>query len=587
MTSLRIPYRFLLLLLLLPGIPEGAYGQSPRSVPASVPASVPGAEAAELVAQPTQFDFGPVAIGRSAPRELVLINRGDLPLRIDSMKIDNNAFSRTPPAFPPFTLAAGDTVRVAVAFAPVAEGVADGRLVIHADEGLPLSIPLSGVGIELRLGLPSNLDFGRRLRARCYDTILTVTNESPLPTTVTTISLSEQGEINYTLLDAPTLPLRLPPGGSFTIRLQYCPSRYGSANEAELMIAQETGKVGRTEITGRGRGPRAGVESFSLSFGETMRGTCRDTTVWIVSREDVELVLDSVDIDRRNGSGEISLVAPLGFPRVIPPGDSLLVTLRYCPDTSESDAWWISWEFRSGGTFPISVSGRSLRPAIGIDSASFAAGELHEIVLRISPPSLTTVGSGEIELFVDPDALWIEEIHPAVPISNPTPLDFLQQRSGRIVVTTNTPLQSDAEGGLLRLVVRGLLTGQPRNSIDIGRVTLGIPEAAWSRTAGIIRLSGCDVGAIAGTAKVIEIRSIRPNPASGATVVLHYHAPLGVRGELKLFDARGNLALLQTLPEGTGSVAEYRLDLTSLPRGYYIVELLDRGVRHQHPLFVE
>jgi hypothetical protein len=100
-----------------------------------------------------EVEFGPVVVGRTSARELVLLNRRDTPVRWTAA-----------PLAPPFAhdlpaeveLGPREARSIEVTFAPTAVGSFEATLAVADDE-----LPLTGFGVEPALACePTQLDFG-------------------------------------------------------------------------------------------------------------------------------------------------------------------------------------------------------------------------------------------------------------------------------------------------------------------------------------------------------------------------------------------------------------------------------------------
>jgi hypothetical protein len=92
--------------------------------------------------------FGEVAVGQaSAPRTVTITNEGSYPLTVDSIEVDDAAFSVGGGTCSTGAVAVGASCELSVGFAPRAAGPAAATLKIVAGAGVePLSIALSGSG---------------------------------------------------------------------------------------------------------------------------------------------------------------------------------------------------------------------------------------------------------------------------------------------------------------------------------------------------------------------------------------------------------------------------------------------------------
>lgn len=100
----------------------------------------------ELSVTPQSLDFGDVIVGASATSDVVVDNLGTSDLSITGITVTGPAFSTSATA--PASVAAGSSLTLPVIFAPGAEGLVAGELVISSDDAdePTVTIPLSGTG---------------------------------------------------------------------------------------------------------------------------------------------------------------------------------------------------------------------------------------------------------------------------------------------------------------------------------------------------------------------------------------------------------------------------------------------------------
>ena len=546
----------------------------------------------QIELRPSTLDVGTSAIGERIQKSAVLFNIGNSPLRIDSLSVSGPAFDATLSRLPVTTIAPGDSALVTVGFTPIAEGATEGIVTIYGSDPLrpAFPLPVSGLGVERRLSTQDYLDLGRLLSGRCRDSILRIVNASPLPTVITRIEIVDV-EINdrarnFSLPDDPAFPVTLAPGETYELRVRYCASSEWDVSGATLWVEQEKGAGTSTRLRGRGRKPFVGASIFSLDFGPVIAGRCVDTVLWLHNGEWEMLSLESVDLDRRYGSGSVQVIEPVGLPLDVKGGDSARVVLRFCPDAEDNVSFWLNAAFDAGKIYPLRISGEGVVPAIWVDTASFEAGQTGELTVHVWPSGALNNSGGSIELDLNPNALFITDVR-AAPGSgtNPT-FRFSQNSLGHVVIETDDPVRTGEKGEALILTMRGLVTGRPTNEVRIARTTLGDSILRWDTLSGLVNLSGCDIGAFGGTSRSISIGSIQPNPASGSTTIL-YRAPEGYTASITLYDYRGSIVYREDLPVGTGQIEEYTLRVDQLPHGLYMVEIVDREERRMHPLYVE
>ena len=183
--------------------------------------------------EPKVIDFGRVALGSTAVRELTVHNYGPAPLllkdiRIEGLGEDIEIVNRGGPQ-----LAGGKSTVLAVRYSPQEEEVLERRLDLQVDdvERPEVAVPVTGVGVRPRVTAePARLDFGRVELGVAELRTLTLRNEFDMPVTV---RLGRRGDVQYSFSPADTLTV--PPLGSIEVRATFLPSRTGRA-DAEVAL---------------------------------------------------------------------------------------------------------------------------------------------------------------------------------------------------------------------------------------------------------------------------------------------------------------------------------------------------------------
>jgi len=124
----------------------------------------------DITVDPLSIDYGTVFIGTTATGfEVTVANAGTEVLTVTGLTLTNPVFAfgeGNPPPAVPFDLDPGQSVFFGVTYAPVAEGVDNGDLIIDSndpDEG-SVSVSLTGIGVGISgcaaTASPSSVDFG-------------------------------------------------------------------------------------------------------------------------------------------------------------------------------------------------------------------------------------------------------------------------------------------------------------------------------------------------------------------------------------------------------------------------------------------
>jgi len=225
-----------------------------------------------ITASPKSISFGPVAVGTSSTKSVVLTNIRSWGKTISALQTAGSEFSVSGPSLP-LTLAGGQSVTLNVTFTPKTGGIASGSVFV-AGAGLDQNVPFSGTGTaaaapapapaagQLTI-MPAALNFG----------------SVPAGTTATqSISLSAVGS-NVTIsssassssqfvLNGASFPLTIAAGQSVSFNVAFTPQSSGTVS-GSLSFASNASSSGTLEsLTGIGTVTQYSVNlSWNASSG--------------------------------------------------------------------------------------------------------------------------------------------------------------------------------------------------------------------------------------------------------------------------------------------------------------------------------
>jgi hypothetical protein len=238
---------------------------------------------------------------------------------------------------------------------------------------------------------------------------------------------------------------------------------------------------------------------------------------------------------------------------------------------------------------------------VRLDTVSARVGDRLHLTMRIEPPlgSDDAIAGYSVRLRVDPKALFAHGVISADRTTAGDAAMLRRERDGGIVVErsrTSAPIVGDE---LFRIEMEGLASGSPSDLVRIEGIEL-YPSAEGGATKstkiisddnvtigghGLVLLSGCVIDHGFAYGKGIAIESVRPNPVPG-TAVVSWIAPEGADARLVLVNAAGAEVESFTLPPGTGTSQETRIDVGTAPSGMYMLELRDGIDRGRIPLII-
>lgn len=170
---------------------------------------------------------------------------------------------------------------------------------------------------------------------------------------------------------APTFPFRIAPGDSVPVLLRFTPSGTGAFSAQLHVQGRPCGAEYTIAVRGEKSQASVTVSPGAIAFGDVL--ACDAAPV------------DTIVVVRNTGTGPLLLEGGLAsapfvvtapsFPRTVPPGDSVAVTLRFAPTAEGNAAATVRLPITTGGcndTLNVPVTGRYIIPRItGLASVNF------------------------------------------------------------------------------------------------------------------------------------------------------------------------------------------------------------------------
>ena len=215
--------------------------------------------------EPPTIDFGRVALGSTATRELKVRNRGRAPLMLRQFAIEGLGEDIEIVNRGAEQLASGESTVLAVRFSPQIEAILKRNLGLEVSdtERPEVNVPVTGIGVRPRVTvLPESLDFGRiEIGVREQRSVI-LQNEFDMPVDV---RLGRRGDIQYSY--EPEDIVTVPPLGSLEVPITFLPARTGRADaQIALMPCPNCGEQG-VPMTGVGIDRALIVSPEVIDFG--------------------------------------------------------------------------------------------------------------------------------------------------------------------------------------------------------------------------------------------------------------------------------------------------------------------------------
>jgi hypothetical protein len=211
-----------------------------------------GVTSQALTATPPVLSFGQTAVGASTTQSVVLTNSLTRKETLLALQLAGSNFSVSGPTFP-LALSPGQSVTVAITFAPQSSGVTGGSLFVS---GPALNVPLTGTGTTVgQLAIsPAALAFGSVIigETGTQTTVLSATGGD------VTVSSAASSNSQFALSGA-TFPLTIPAGTSAQLSVVFAPQSAG-ASSAKLSFASNSSSTPAAEpAAGTGLAPQVSL----------------------------------------------------------------------------------------------------------------------------------------------------------------------------------------------------------------------------------------------------------------------------------------------------------------------------------------
>lgn len=184
-----------------------------------------GSENPDIVVTPTELDFGTRSAGESEVMTFTMTNEGpdDLTVEWLELKSDTESFTILTD-LENLVLPYGSSQEVEVVFEPMADGLSEGRVLIHSDDpdDKVVEVDLLGGSAVPELDIdPADYDFGEEYIGCEEENIWTLSNVGSEDLEITAIDYDADDAL--LLLDWNTLPMTLAPGESTEVTIVFQP----------------------------------------------------------------------------------------------------------------------------------------------------------------------------------------------------------------------------------------------------------------------------------------------------------------------------------------------------------------------------
>ena len=280
--------------------------------------------------------FGECCVGSFKDEVLTINNSGTSLLLISSISSSTVDFEAPSVLSYPIKLEVGDSIDVAIRFAPKSFGAKAATIRIDSnDPASPHHVDVSGIAPRPRLSLviANHGGFGKVCVGHFADEPLVLNNSGHCPVTVNGIASSSGA---FQVPEVLAFPLLIGPGNSLDLPIRFAPTAVGAANGTITVTSSDPNSPHTVQVNGTAPVGRL-VVTGSLCFGG-VKACCRaERTISICNMGKCALHVSSVAFKRKNPHWKL-INNP--FPATLPPGACLGLVIRYkatekCPVACE------------------------------------------------------------------------------------------------------------------------------------------------------------------------------------------------------------------------------------------------------------
>ncbi len=340
--------------------------------------------------------------GEMSDSEILVRNIGNQPITIQNATFSGDgkdAFSFAPGTSipPPMLLQPEDSSRIGVRFFAAVPGDYQAVLTLATDApSLPLlDIPLIGHKDSARIAVgPDTVDIGELYSCTLPgEASLIAINTGTVDGTLDSAECSLAGQADI-LQD---LPRDFLPGAVDTLAMLIRPSAYGDFSGFLAFRSQPCGAFDTIFVKGRYSPSTPAAYPSELLFGFTSVSDTSEQSVIIRNPTGTSMVLDAAE----TGDQQFTIISPAAFPVLIPPHDSILITLEFTPETEGEirSQFIVRCVLPCPDSVSIPLSGISARkPAI-----AFHGGDFPRLLCadeRFSDSAVILINTGGVPLLI-------------------------------------------------------------------------------------------------------------------------------------------------------------------------------------------
>ena len=284
----------------------------------------------QLSVNPTNIDFGDVAVGGASTQSVLMTNAGNANLTVTAANVTGAGFSITPPLTLPLTLTPGQTSSFTARFAPTATGAVAGSISLVSNAtNSPTAVSLAGNGVPPLVGTlttnPTSINFGDVIVGNNSTQAVVLTNTGTANLTVTAANVTGAG---FSITPPLVLPLTLTPGQTSNFTVRFAPTGAGVVPGSVSLVSNASNSPTAISLAGNGVAQvlQLTLNPTSIDFGDVVVGSTDSRLVTVTNTGNSNVTITSAPI---TGAG-IS-ASGLALPLPLTPNQSASFSVNFAP----------------------------------------------------------------------------------------------------------------------------------------------------------------------------------------------------------------------------------------------------------------
>jgi hypothetical protein len=325
----------------------------------------------QLALSNTNVNFGNVGVGSKGTITVTVSNSGNADLNISSISSTSPAFALSGMTFPA-TISAGGSATLTISFSPAAEGTISGSLAISSNATTaPLSVPLSGVGMQTGFSLSSSsVNFGNVTVSQTGTQNVTLTNSGNLNLVVNLATVTGTGFGVSGL----SLPASIAPSQSLMFSIQFAPTVSGPANGTIVFTDNAPNSPHSLSLSGSGVATTATLVAnpTSIAFGSIAVGSNNKQPITLTNTGNA-----SVTISQATAGGAGFSMSGMATPMTLQAGQNATLMAQFAPATTGNSSGSITvTSGASNPTLTVNLTGTGTQGSLSASPASFNFGNV-------------------------------------------------------------------------------------------------------------------------------------------------------------------------------------------------------------------